>query len=157
MDYTAKTYSAKPSEVKKVWWIIDAEDVVLGRLASNIAMILRGKHKPTFTPHIDCGDHVVVINAEKVRLTGKKRENKKYYRHTGHPGGIKEATAGFILDSRFPERVLQKAVERMLPKDSPLARDQFSKLKVYAGAEHPHAAQQPQAIDMAAKNIKNKR
>lgn len=152
-----KTYSAKPSEVQKNWWVIDAEGVVLGRLASGIAMILRGKHKPTYTPHIDCGDHVVVINADKVRLTGKKRESKTYYRHTGHPGGIKEATAAFILDGRFPERVVQKAVERMLPKDSPLARDQFSKLKVYGGAEHPHAAQQPKVLDMAARNVKNKR
>lgn len=152
-----KTYSAKPSEVTKDWWVIDAEGVVLGRLAAQIAMILRGKHKPIFTPHIDCGDHVVVINADKVRLTGKKRQNKTYYRHTGHPGGIKEATAGFILDGRFPERVVQKAVERMLPKDSPLARDQYSKLKVYGGADHPHAAQQPKTLDFAAKNVKNKR
>ncbi len=152
-----KTYSAKPADVKKDWWIIDAEDVVLGRLAANVAMILRGKHKPMFTPHIDCGDHVVIINADKVRLTGKKRENKKYYRHTGYPGGIKEATASFILDGRFPERVIQKAVERMLPKDSPLARQQFGKLKVYGGAEHPHAAQQPKTLDLAAKNPKNKR
>lgn len=152
-----KTYSAKPSDVKRDWWVIDAEGVVLGRLAANVAMILRGKHKPMFTPHIDCGDHVVVINADKVRLTGKKRENKKYYRHTGYPGGIKEATAGHILDGRFPERVIQKAVERMLPKDSPLARQQFTKLKVYGGAEHPHTAQQPKTLDMAAKNPKNKR
>ena len=152
-----KTYSAKPADVKKDWWIIDAEDGVLGRLAANVAMILRGKHKPMFTPHIDCGDHVVIINADKVRLTGKKRENKKYYRHTGYPGGIKEATASFILDGRFPERVIQKAVERMLPKDSPLARQQFGKLKVYGGAEHPHAAQQPKTLDLAAKNPKNKR
>ncbi len=152
-----KTYSAKPSEVTKNWWVIDAEGVVLGRLAAEIAMILRGKHKPSYTPHIDCGDHVVVINAEKVRLTGKKRQNKTYYRHTGYPGGIKEATAGFILDGRFPERVIQKAVERMLPKDSPLARDQYTKLKVYGGAEHPHAAQQPKLLDFAAKNVKNKR
>jgi large subunit ribosomal protein L13 len=156
-DKAMKTYSAKPSEVKKTWHIIDAEGVVLGRLASTIAMILRGKHKPIYTPHIDTGDHVVVINAAKVRLTGKKREDKKYYRHTGYPGGIKEATASFILDGRFPERVLQKAVERMLPKDSPLARAQFKKLKVYGGTEHPHAAQQPVALDMAARNSKNKR
>ena len=120
-------------------------------------MILRGKHKPIFTPHIDCGDHVVIINADKVRLTGKKRDQKKYYRHTGYPGGIKEASASFLLDGRFPERVIQKAVERMLPKDSPLARDQFGKLRVYGGSEHPHAAQQPKALDLAAKNPKNKR
>lgn len=152
-----KTYSAKPSEVKKDWWIIDAEGVVLGRLASQVAMILRGKHKPSFTPHIDCGDHVVIINADKVRLTGKKRDQKMYYRHTGYPGGIKEASASFLLDGRFPERVIQKAVERMLPKDSPLARDQYGKLRVYGGSEHPHAAQQPKALDLAAKNPKNKR
>lgn len=152
-----KTYSAKPSEVKKDWWIIDAEGVVLGRLASQVAMILRGKHKPSFTPHIDCGDHVVIINADKVRLTGKKRDQKKYYRHTGYPGGIKEASASFLLDGRFPERVIQKAVERMLPKDSPLARDQYGKLRVYGGSEHPHAAQQPKTLDLAAKNPKNKR
>lgn len=152
-----KTYSAKPADVKKDWWVIDAEGVVLGRLAANVAMILRGKHKPIYTPHIDCGDHVVIINADKVRLTGKKRDQKTYYRHTGYPGGIKEATASYILDGRFPERVIQKAVERMLPKDSPLARQQFGKLKVYAGTEHPHAGQQPKALDMAAKNPKNKR
>lgn len=152
-----KTYSAKPSEVNKQWWVIDAEDVVLGRLASTVAMLLRGKHKTMFTPHIDTGDHVVIINADKVKLTGKKRENKMYYHHTGHPGGIKERSARFILESRFPERIIQKAVERMLPKDSPLARDQFRKLHVYGGGAHPHEAQQPKAYDFAAANPKNKR
>lgn len=154
---TMKTYSAKPADIENKWWVIDAEDVVLGRMASDVAKILRGKHKPTYTPHMDCGDHIVVINAQKVKLTGKKRENKKYYWHTGHPGGIKERTAGKILDGRFPERVLHKAVERMMPKESPLARQQLRKLHIYAGGEHPHAAQQPQTLDYAARNPKNKR
>lgn len=152
-----KTYSAKPSDVKRDWWVIDAEGVVLGRLASHVANLLRGKHKPTFTPHIDTGDNVVIINADKVKLTGRKRANKTYYRHTGHPGGIKQTTAGKVLDSRFPERVIQKAVERMLPKESPLARAQFTKLRVYAGTEHPHAGQEPKVLDFASKNPKNKR
>lgn len=152
-----QTYSAKPSEVKKKWLVIDADGVILGRLASQIAMILRGKNKPIFTPHIDTGDHVVVINAEKVKLTGKKRTDKVYYRHTGHPGGIKSATPEFLLDGRHPERVIQKAVERMMPKESPLARDQLGKLRVYAGTQHPHEAQSPVVYDFAAKNPKNKR
>lgn len=153
----SKSYSAKPSEVTKDWWVIDAEGVVLGRLATEVAKILRGKHKPIFTPHIDTGDNVVIINAEKVRMTGKKRENKVYYHHTGHPGGIKEQTAKFILEGKYPERIIQKAVERMLPKDSPLADDQYRKLHVYAGAEHPHSAQAPKILDFASKNPKNKR
>ncbi len=152
-----KTYAAKPSEIKRDWWVIDAEGVVLGRLASHVANLLRGKHKPTFTPHMDTGDNVVIINAEKIKLTGAKRTDKTYYRHTGHPGGIKETTAGKVLDGRFPERVIQKAVERMLPKESPLAREQFAKLRVYAGGEHPHIAQNPQVLDFASKNPKNKR
>lgn len=151
------TYSAKPSEVKKEWLVIDAEGVVLGRLATTVAKILRGKHKPIFTPHIDTGDNVVIINADKVKLTGKKRANKVYYRHTGHPGGIKQQTAEFILSGPYPERVIEKAVERMLPKESPLARDQFRKLHVYPGAEHPHTAQSPKVFDIAAANPKNKR
>lgn len=151
-----KTYSAKPSEVTKNWWVIDAENVVLGRLAATAATMLRGKHKPMYTPHIDCGDNIIVINAEKVKLTGKKRANKTYYRHTGFPGGIKETTAAKVLDGRFPERVIQKAVERMIPK-GPLGSSQFKKLHVYAGADHPHTAQQPQVLDIAAKNAKNKR
>lgn len=151
------TYSAKPSEVTKKWLIIDAEGVVLGRLASNIAKILRGKHKTIFTPHIDTGDHVVVINAEKVKLTGKKLTSKLYHRHTGHPGGVKVATPEFILASKFPQRVIEKAVERMMPKDSPLARDQLGKLRVYGGKTHPHEAQNPEIYDFAAKNPKNKR
>ncbi|MBM3618379.1 MAG: 50S ribosomal protein L13 [Alphaproteobacteria bacterium] len=151
------TYSAKPSEVEQKWYVIDAQEVILGRLSSTVAMILRGKHKPTFTPHIDTGDHVIIINAEKVKLTGKKRANRKFFWHTGHPGGVKERTMGQILDGRYPERVLEKAVERMLPKDSPLARAQFRKLHVYAGTEHPHQAQKPEVFDFAARNPKNKR
>lgn len=152
-----KTYSAKPTDVTKKWWVIDAEGVVLGRLASTIAKILRGKHKAIFTPHIDTGDHVVIINAEKVKLTGKKRQNKIYYRHTGHPGGIKQQTAQFVLEGRFPERVIEKAVERMMPKESPLATDQLKKLRVYKGAAHPHEAQTPQVLDFKSANPKNKR
>lgn len=152
-----QTYSAKPSEVKKDWWVIDAEGVVLGRLATTVAKLLRGKHKPIFTSHIDTGDNVVIINADKVKLTGKKRAQKTYYHHTGHPGGIKENTAEFILSGKHPERVVQMAVERMLPKDSPLARDQYRKLHVYNGNEHPHDAQGPKVFDIAAANPKNKR
>ena len=152
-----RTYSAKPKDIEAKWWVVDAEDVIVGRLASTVAMMLRGKHKPSFTPHIDCGDHVVIINADKVKFTGKKRDAKKYFWHTGYPGGIKERTAEATLSGRFPERVLEKAVERMLPKDSPLARQQMKKLRVYAGAEHPHTAQQPEVLDFAARNPKNKR
>ena len=151
-----KTYSAKPSEVERKWHLIDAEDLVLGRMASEVARLLRGKHKPMFTPHIDCGDHVVIINAEKVALTGNKRQQKTYYRHTGYPGGIKSRTAGQILDGAHPERVVQKAVERMMPR-GPLSRAQFRKLHVYAGAEHLHEAQAPEAIDFASRNVKNSR
>jgi large subunit ribosomal protein L13 len=151
-----KTYSAKPGEVEKKWYVIDAEGVVLGRLASTVANILRGKHKPSYTPHIDCGDHVVIINAEKVALTGRKRADKVYYRHTGYPGGIKSATAAEILDGRFPERVIEKAVERMVPR-GPLGRQQLRKLKVYPGSEHPHDAQQPEVLDFASRNAKNVR
>jgi len=151
-----KTYSAKPSEVEAKWWIIDAEGVVLGRMASIIAMRLRGKHKPMYTPNIDCGDHVVVINADKVRLTGNKREDKMYYWHTGYPGGIKSRTAEKYLDSPQSDVVVRKAIERMLPKTK-MGREQYRKLKVYAGAEHPHEAQQPQPLDLASMNAKNKR
>jgi large subunit ribosomal protein L13 len=152
-----KSYSAKPSEVQAKWYLIDAEGIVVGRLAAVLAKMVRGKHKPTYTPHIDCGDNVVVINAEKVRLTGRKREQRLFHWHTGYPGGIKHRTSGQILDGKHPERVLEKAVERMLPKESPLARRQLKKLKIYAGAEHPHAAQQPEVIDFAARNPKNAR
>ncbi len=149
-----KTYSAKPAEVARKWYVIDAEGIVLGRLASIVAMRLRGKHKPIYTPHIDCGDNIIVVNADKVKLTGRKRGRKVYYRHTGHPGGIKSRTAGQILDGQFPERVFQKAVERMISRN-PLGRQQMRKLHVYAGPEHPHAAQQPEALDVAAMNPKN--
>ena len=152
-----KTYSAKPSEVEKKWWIIDAEDVILGRMSAEIAKLLRGKHKAMFTPHIDTGDNVIVINAEKVKLTGNKRDGDIFYWHTGHPGGIKQRTKGEILDGAHPERVVQKAVERMLPKESPLARAQMRKLHVYAGTEHTHVAQKPEVFDIAAMNPKNKR
>jgi large subunit ribosomal protein L13 len=151
-----KTYSAKPAEVEKTWVLIDADGLVVGRLASLIAMRLRGKHKPTFTPHVDCGDNVIVVNAEKVALTGRKREDKSYFHHTGYPGGIKERKAGKILDGRFPQRVLEKAVERMLPR-GPLGRKQLGNLRVYGGPEHPHTAQQPVALDVAALNRKNSR
>ena len=150
------TFSQKPAEVVKKWVLIDAEDVVLGRLASIVANRLRGKHKPTFTPHVDDGDNVVIINAGKVKLTGNKYHAKKYYWHTGYPGGIKERTARTILEGRFPERVVEKAVQRMMP-EGPLARRQLKNLRVYAGAEHPHEAQQPETLDVAALNPKNKR
>ena len=149
-----KTYSAKPSDVIKGWFLIDAEGLVLGRLASQIAFRLRGKHKPIFTPHIDCGDNIVVINAEKVALTGKKRADKAYYHHTGHPGGIKSRSAEKILDGKHPERVITKAVERMISR-SPLGRQQMRKLYVYSGSEHPHEAQKPELLDVAAMNPKN--
>ncbi len=151
-----KTYSAKPSEVEKKWYVIDAEQVVLGRLASVIAMRLRGKHKPMFTPHIDCGDNIIVINADKVHLTGRKLTDKNYYWHTGFPGGIKSRTAGKTLEGAHPERVVIKAVERMITRN-PLGRSQMKKLHVYAGTEHPHEAQQPEVLDVAAMNPKNKR
>lgn len=151
-----KTYSAKPAEVEKKWVLIDADGLVLGRLASQVAKILRGKHKPTFTPHIDCGDNVVIVNAEKVRLTGNKLSAKTYYWHTGYPGGIKNRRAGQILEGAYPERVILKAVERMIPR-GPLGRQQMKNLRVYAGTEHPHEAQQPEALDVAAMNPKNKR
>jgi len=145
----------KTADVEKKWILVDAEDVVLGRLATFIAMRLRGKHRPDYTPHIDCGDHVIVINAEKIALTGNKRNDKTYHWHTGYPGGLKERTADKILDGRFPERVMRKAVQRMLPKESPLARTQLSNLKVYAGSEHPHSAQMPDVIDFKAQSPKN--
>ena len=151
-----KTFSARPADIDKKWIVIDAQGVVLGRLASLIAMRLRGKHKPTFTAHMDMGDNIVVINAEMVQMTGNKRADKKYYWHTGFPGGIKHRTAGQILEGKHPERVISKAVERMLP-GGPLSRQQMGHLKIYAGAEHPHAAQNPKALDVAALNPKNTR
>ena len=151
-----RTYSAKPSEIEKKWWIIDAEGLVLGRLATIVAMYLRGKHKPTFTPHMDCGDNIIIVDAEKVRLTGSKRTAKTYYWHTGYPGGIKSRTADKILDGDHPERVIQKAVQRMITR-GPLGRVQMGNLKVYGGSEHPHEAQQPETLDVGAMNAKNKR
>jgi large subunit ribosomal protein L13 len=151
-----KTYSAKPADIEKKWIIIDAEGVVLGRLASIVAMRLRGKHKATFTPHMDMGDNVIIINAEKVQMTGKKRTDKKYYWHTGHPGGIKFRTAGQLLEGEYPERVMTKAVQRMLP-GGPLSRQQMTNLRVYAGAEHPHEAQNPEVVDVKSMNSKNTR
>lgn len=151
-----KTYSIKPSEIEKKWLIVDAEDVILGRLASQVALRLRGKHKPSFTPHMDCGDNVIVINADKVQLTGNKRDQDIFYWHTGYPGGIKQRSKGQILDGKHPERVVEKAVERMLPK-GPLGRQVMSNLRVYAGTEHPHEAQKPEVLDVAGMNAKNKR
>ncbi|CAM3029756.1 Large ribosomal subunit protein uL13 [Sphingomonas antarctica] len=149
------TKSAKPAEVEKKWHLIDADGLVVGRVASLVANILRGKHKVTYTPHVDCGDHVIIINAEKVKFTGKKTTDKVYYRHTGHPGGIKETTPAKILAGKFPERVLEKAIERMIPR-GPLGRDQMRALRVYQGAEHPHTAQDPNVLDVASMNRKNK-
>jgi large subunit ribosomal protein L13 len=151
------TASLKPAEVEKKWIVIDAKDAVVGRLASFIAMRLRGKHRPDYTPHVDCGDVVVVVNADKVKFTGKKLTDKVFYWHTGHPGGVKQRTMGQILDGQHPERVLEKAVERMLPKESPLARKQMTHLRIYTGGEHPHAAQNPEAIAFADLNAKNVR
>ena len=151
------TASLKPAEVEKKWIVIDAENVVVGRLASFIAMRLRGKHRPDYTPNVDCGDYVVVVNAQKVKFTGRKLEQKIYYRHTGHPGGIKEITAGKQLAGRFPERVLEKAIERSLPKESPLARKQLTHLRIFNGAEHTHQAQSPEPVAFAERNSKNVR
>jgi large subunit ribosomal protein L13 len=151
-----KTYSAKPAEVEKKWVMIDAQGLVVGRLASLIAMRLRGKHKPTYTPHVDCGDNVIVVNAEKVVLTGRKLQQKVYHHHTGFIGGIKTRSAKFIMEGRFPERIVEKAVERMLPR-GPLGRVQFGNLRVYKGPDHPHAAQSPEALDVGSMNRKNKR
>ena len=151
-----KTYTAKPAEIEKKWILIDAKGVVLGRLAVIVANRLRGKHKATFTPHMDMGDNVIVINADKVQMTGKKREDKRYYWHTGYPGGIKERTARQIIEGKFPERVIEKAVERMIPR-GPLGRRQMKNLRVYAGSNHPHEAQQPVALDVAKLSSKNTR
>jgi large subunit ribosomal protein L13 len=151
-----KTFSAKPADIDKKWVLIDASGLVTGRLASLVAMRLRGKHKPSYTPHVDDGDNVIVINAAKVVLTGRKREQKIYYHHTNHIGGIKERTAKQILTGRFPERIVEKAIERMLPR-GPLGRVQLGNLRVYPGAEHPHEAQKPEKLDVAAMNRKNSR
>ncbi len=155
--HTKTTASLKPADVEKKWIVIDAQDAVVGRLASFIALRLRGKHRPDYTPHVDCGDHVVVVNADKVKFTGNKLQQQIYYWHTGHPGGIKERTAQKVLDGRFPERVLKKAVERMLPKESPLARRQMTHFHVFAGPDHTHAAQSPEPLAFAERNSKNVR
>ena len=155
-DRKMKTYTAKPAEIEKKWILIDAEGVVLGRLASIVAMRLRGKHKPTFTPHMDMGDNVIIINADKVQMTGAKRDDKRYYWHTGHPGGIKFRTARQVLEGAHPERVVSKAVERMISRNK-LGKQQMSNLRVYAGAEHPHEAQQPEVLDVKTLNKKNTR
>ena len=151
-----KTFSATPADIDKKWIVIDAEGVVLGRLASIVAMRLRGKHKPSYTPHMDCGDNVIVINADKVQLTGKKRSDKLHYWHTGFPGGIKHRTAGQILEGAYPERLLTLAVKRMLPGNR-LSRKQMSNLRIYGGAEHPHEAQSPEVLDVKSMNKKNSR
>jgi large subunit ribosomal protein L13 len=150
------TYSAKAADIEKKWVLIDAQGLIVGRLATIVALRLRGKHKPTYTPHVDDGDNVVIVNADKVVLTGRKREQKVYRHHTGYIGGIKERTAKYILEGRFPERVVEKAVQRMLPH-GPLGRKQFGNLRVYKGPDHPHAAQQPEPLDIAAMNRKNTR
>ena len=150
-----KTYSVKPADVEKKWVVIDAEGAVVGRLAAYIATRLRGKHRPDYTPHVDMGDNVIVVNAEKVVFTGRKRDDKRYYWHTGHPGGIKETTPAKVLEGKFPERVLEKAVERMIPR-GPLGRAQMRALHVFAGTEHPYDGQKPEKLDVASMNRKNK-
>jgi large subunit ribosomal protein L13 len=150
-----QTRSIKPAEVEKKWHVIDAEGLVVGRLATIVANLLRGKHKPTYTPHVDCGDHVIILNADKVRFTGKKLADKVYYRHTGYAGGIKAVTAEKVLGGKFPERVIEKAVERMVPR-GPLGRVQMKNLHLYNGTDHPHAGQQPEVLDVASMNRKNK-
>ena len=149
------TKSVKPHEVEKKWHLVDAENLVVGRAAVVIANVLRGKHKTSFTPHVDCGDNVVVINADKVKFTGKKRTDKVYYKHTGYVGGLKEVTADKILDGRFPERILEKAIERMIPR-GPLGRQQMRNLRIFSGTVHPHEAQNPEVLDIAAMSRKNK-
>ena len=149
------TKSAKPHEVEKKWHIVDADGLVVGRAATIIANVLRGKHKTSVTPHVDCGDNVVVINADKIRFTSNKAKTKTYYKHTGYAGGIKAITAEKVLEGRFPERVLEKAVERMIPR-GPLGREQMRNLRIFKGAEHPHEAQNPAVLDIASMNRKNK-
>ena len=149
------TRSIKPAEVEKKWLLIDADGLVVGRLATIVANLLRGKHKPSYTPHVDCGDHVIIINADKVKFTGNKAAKKVYYKHTGHPGGIKETTPEKILEGKFPERVLEKAIQRMIPR-GPLGRDQMRALHLYNGTEHPHDGNKPEVMDVASMNRKNK-
>src|SRR5215472_13399816 len=148
------SYVAKPAEIQKKWVMIDARGLIVGRLATIVAMRLRGKHLPIYTPHVDCGDNVIIINADKVVFTGRKREKKVYHHHTGHIGGIKERTAKSIMEGKFPQRIVEKAVQRMLPH-GPLGRRQLGNLRVYAGPDHPHAAQNPEPLDIAAMNRKN--
>ncbi len=150
------TISIKPADVKKDWVLIDAEGLILGRLAAIVATRLRGKHKPTFTPHVDCGDNIIIVNADKVKLTGKKMEDSVFYYHTGYPGGIKGRNVKERLAGKNPQTVVEKAIERMITR-GPLQRQQMKNLYVYAGAEHPHAAQQPKTLDVGALNSKNKR
>ncbi|HLH95283.1 MAG TPA: 50S ribosomal protein L13 [Xanthobacteraceae bacterium] len=150
------TFSAKPAEIEKKWVLIDAKGLVVGRLASIVARRLRGKHLPIFTPHVDCGDNVIIVNADKAVLTGRKREKKIYHHHTGFIGGVKTRTAKSILEGKFPERVVEKAIERMLPR-GPLGRRQLANLRVYSGPDHPHAAQNPEVVDIGAMNRKNSR
>ncbi|VAV92054.1 LSU ribosomal protein L13p (L13Ae) [hydrothermal vent metagenome] len=152
---TKQTQSAKPADVEKKWHIVDATDLVVGRMSSIIANILRGKHKPSYTPHVDCGDHVIVINADKVKFTGNKTKQKTYYKHSGYPGGISGTTAEKVLGGNFPERVVEKAVERMIPK-GPLGFAQMRALHVFAGTEHPYDGQNPAVLDIASMNRKNK-
>jgi large subunit ribosomal protein L13 len=149
-----QTVSAKPAEVEKEWVVIDATNLIVGRLAAQIALRLRGKHRPDFTPHVDTGDNIIVVNADKVIFTGRKFDQQKYYKHTGYPGGIKERTARQVIEGRFPERVVEAAVRRRMPR-GPLGRKQMKNLKVYAGPDHPHEAQQPEPLDVAALNRKN--
>ena len=151
-----RTYTATPKTIEKAWILIDADGLVVGRLASFVATRLRGKHRPDFTPNMDCGDNVIVVNADKIVFSGNKTDDKTYYRHTGYPGGIKSQKARQILEGKHPERIIEKAVQRMLPS-GPLGRKQFSNLHVYSGGEHPHEAQKPDLVDVAALNKKNTR
>ncbi len=155
-DKLMKTFSAKPTDITRDWWVIDAQDIVLGRLSAQVATLLRGKHKPYYTPHMNCGDHVVIVNADKVQIKGRKMTDKKYYRHTGYPGGLKETTPEKILSGKFPNRVVELAIRRMMP-GGPLGRQQLKMLSVYAGEAHPHEAQQPKVFDIASMNDKNAR
>ena len=150
-----RTYVATPKTIDSRWHVIDADGQVLGRVATQAARLLQGKHKATYTPFIDTGDHVVIVNADKVRFTGRKLDQKVYYKHTGYAGGLKEVTAGKVLEGRFPERVLEKAIERMIPR-GPLGRDQMRALHLYNGTEHPHGGQNPEVLDVASMNRKNK-
>ena len=156
LELRMKTYTATPADIERKWYVIDATDLILGRLASEVSVLLRGKHKPMFSTNLDCGDNVIIINADKIHLTGNKLSGEKYFWHTGYPGGIKETTAEKILRGKFPERVIRKAVERMISR-SPMGRTQIKKLHIYTGSEHPHAGQNPEVLEFAKKNRKNKK